>query len=73
MMEWISVENRLPEIKNRGKKENPCSDSVLVTDGVEIQVGNRWICGNKEYFLPYYRLTIEDITHWMPLPEPPKD
>ena len=70
-MEWISVNDRLPEIIDR-VSGNPCSDPVLVTDGENIQVGIRWICGKEEYFLPDYRETINKITHWMTLPEPPR-
>lgn len=67
-MEWISVEDRLPEIKH--KKGNPRSDRVLVTNGFHIQVGIRWIA-EKEYFLPDFREDFYEITHWMPLPEAP--
>ena len=69
-MDWISVEDRLPEIVSRDKG-NPCSDKVLVTDGQEMQVGVRWICGNEEFFFADHRETIGQITHWMPLPKPP--
>jgi len=69
-MKWISIKDRLPELIHRGK-ENPSSDDVLVTDGTNIQFGVRWICGENEYFLPYYR-DFNKITHWMPLPEQPR-
>ena len=60
MAEWISVKDRLP-MKN---------DSVLVyrpemkesdVGAVSVQFG--WNCRRKK----------TDITHWMPLPEPPSE
>lgn len=72
--EWISVEDRLPEqLKSRqtigrngqyGKVLT--SKDVLVTNGKSREVSyiylGAWQIGE-----------IEEITHWMPLPEPPKD
>lgn len=71
-MKWISVKNRLPEIKHR-ERPNASSDRVLATDGEHFSVAVRWICGDKEYFLPDYREEFTKITHWMPLPETPKE
>lgn len=66
MAEWISVKDRLPEEKT----------DVLVFDRI-----------NKTCTIGYYKKTFEDgywnayygknnlrynITHWMPLPKPPK-
>jgi hypothetical protein len=69
---WIDVKDRLPEIKQRGSTQNPCSDEVLCSDGKRCSIGIRWICGTTEYFLPHDRENMDKITHWMPLPEPPK-
>ena len=58
--QWISVEDRLPET----------TELVLITDGENIATlayiayekgGGRW--ANK----------VTSITHWMPLPTPPKE
>jgi hypothetical protein len=70
-MEWISVKDKLPEI----------DESVLVTDGTEVTTGGYghavyrrqnkkcWYMDNKDWDgMPAKR----DITHWMPIPEPPK-
>lgn len=64
-MEWISVHDRLPELE----KEVLVYDSFgnmyigLITDGWK---GLYWV--DEEC------INISDIvTHWMPLPEPPKD
>lgn len=63
---WISVEERLPEAE--------CGDfskNVLVTDGKYIAISSYFNCEEME---PYWCYTgIGEITHWMPLPEPPKE
>lgn len=64
---WISVKDRLPEI---GK-------SVLIYypkwDGDEIQVAK--LEGDEMMFdiCGEFNIGTGAITHWMPLPEPPKD
>ena len=66
--EWISVKDRLPEYSNDG-----FADAVLVTDGfvqhMAYFVGGEWrFAESGEIKEPmWYR-----ITHWMPLPQPPK-
>lgn len=68
VQEWISVDDRLPEDSNDG-----FADAVLVTDGfvqhMAYFVGGEWrFAESGEIKEPmWYR-----ITHWMPLPEPPK-
>ena len=68
VQEWIPVDDRLPEDSNDG-----FADAVLVTDGfvqhMAYFVGGEWrFAESGEIKEPmWYR-----ITHWMPLPEPPK-
>ena len=68
VQEWISVEDRLPEYS-----DDEFADAVLVTDGfvqhMAYFVGGEWrFAESGEIKEPmWYR-----ITHWMPLPEPPK-
>ena len=68
VQEWIPVEDRLPEYSNDG-----FADAVLVTDGfvqhMAYFVGGEWrFAESGEIKEPmWYR-----ITHWMPLPQPPK-
>ena len=68
VQEWISVDDRLPEDSNDG-----FADAVLVTDGfvqhMAYFVGGEWrFAESGEIKEPmWYR-----ITHWMPLPQPPK-
>ena len=68
VQEWFSVKDRLPEYSNDG-----FADAVLVTDGfvqhMAYFVGGEWrFAESGEIKEPmWYR-----ITHWMPLPQPPK-
>ena len=65
-MEWIKCADRLPE---NGK-------TVLVTDGKRVVKG---LISNLRLIPNHYGgwVTLEPLiqieTHWMPLPEPPKD
>jgi len=66
---WISVKERMPAPRN----------FVLVSSGKEGMYGHivvaerndgAWFWVNPEGTLPRYNRTV---THWMPLPEPPKE
>ena len=69
-MEWISVRDRLPSVKN-GFIDTlvlVCVKNKNKEDGIYLQDvssfdGERW--SERSY-------TWETITHWRPLPEPPK-
>lgn len=68
VQEWISVNDRLPEDSNDG-----FADAVLVTDGflqhMAYFVGGEWrFAESGEIKEPMWY----SITHWMPLPQPPK-
>ena len=57
---WISVEERLP----------PCGERVLITEGSAVfeaylSISNKWVRNGIGW--------MECVTHWMPLPEPPKE
>ena len=54
--EWISVEERLP----------PKNEMVLIFCGGARELD--WICSTGLWYDHDYTL----VTHWMPLPEPPK-
>lgn len=65
-MEWISVKDRLPELETQG-----CSVDVLFTEDGKTFFG--YVCFSDNVF----RCQSTDeychqVTHWMPLPEPPK-
>jgi hypothetical protein len=69
---WIPVTERLPDLI-------PCSDGTAYSEAVIV-----WASGKKAMiavwdgidFLgaaDYWETWGENITHWMPLPEPPKE
>lgn len=74
--QWIPVSERLPKraISATGKRTCPSSDEVLVY--VErtgaILIAEYWHDGGF-WEEPEENQTIWNVTHWMPLPEPPKD
>ena len=72
---WISVEEHLPDEINEidGGKDGTCSDLVIVF--VRDDCGNSFICddilSNGEWV--NYPAPLFEVTHWMPMPEPPKE
>ena len=63
-MSWIKCSDCLPEKDIK----------VLFSNGEEIFLGWMLTDMGKEIFWSHYDyLEEENITHWMPLPEPPKD
>lgn len=57
---WISVEERLPEIRK----------AVLITDGIDVGTG--WM--NQGWWNTWFTdIRRDEVTHWMPLPEPPEE
>jgi hypothetical protein len=79
MTEWMSVKNRLPETKAHvhGPEDKKSGLLLLYSEKHGIAVGFLeeyegenidWIiCGLGDNLLD------KDVTHWMPLPEPPND
>jgi hypothetical protein len=63
MMEWISVDERLPEVNTVIQVHHPTLGDglgVLLTNGVwDIEAWG---------YAPAWR-----VTHWMPLPKPPTE
>lgn len=79
MNEWISVDERLPEVDptKKGKYHNvPVSIRVLcackqVSGKVMVKEGYCEFCSHGYYWrIPG---SIDSVTHWMYLPEPPED
>lgn len=68
-MEWISVEDKLPELKNFGNYKN--SEWVLCSNGEYVFINLYCYTGSGWYDL-HSPISEDRITHWMPLPEPPK-
>lgn len=62
---WISVKERLPE---NGQK------IIAAFCGSGGQVADQAIYSNGEFdFASWAYVWADNITHWMPLPEPPKE
>ena len=69
---WVSVDDRLPILRNEGKHTQV---RVLATDGYEVceisfhsgSVPTDWYEWSE-----YGDIEPNLITHWVPLPEPPK-
>lgn len=59
MSEWISVKDRLPET----------SYWALVTDGKNVCMADYDI----DAWVGIAHSWVEEITHWMPFPQPPQD
>ena len=59
VQEWISVEDRLPE---KDEIVIICTDKNFIYAGELI--GDTWFLDNDSW--------TETVTHWMPLPQPPK-
>ncbi len=60
MDKWISVKDRMPE---RFERVLVCREDKKVEQGFR-DVGDWW---------KVYGTRTKHITHWMPLPEPPKE
>ncbi len=60
---WVPVSERLP-------KENAPVLVLTVLGGMFVDFihGKSVVTGNPDF----YELDVEDVTHWMPLPEPPE-
>lgn len=73
--EWIDVKDRLPELKESvilySEYDGRCI-GYRVTDSPPFSYGEpqAW---DRDYMIMGYNAEIRSgITHWMPLPEPPK-
>lgn len=71
---WISVDDRLPEIDERVFVYIPKPDNHNNIEIAYISKGNDdypyWVLRDKSQF---YSTRFHYISHWLPLPEPPKD
>lgn len=69
VQKWIPVSERLPE-----PNEDGSVNAVLVTNGFVIHMAyfnnkNWWFCESGQAAESMFYV----VTHWMPLPEPPKE
>ncbi len=79
-MEWISVKDRLPNnnelVIAYGKKETDSEKDVwLVTFYKEVieKCGDHKKNISDQYWEKTNGYDVDEVTHWMPLPQPPKD
>jgi len=63
MNEWISIKERLPE----------SHDDMLLRDGEDTYYIGWWRKDAESWDSYEHGWIRANITHWMPLPEPPKD
>lgn len=75
--EWISVDERLPELEDGRNWGNYSARSIRVLCVCKQRKGKVFVKeGYYELFSnkPCWRIpgSIDSVTHWMPLPEPPK-
>ena len=80
VQEWISVKDRLPEdsgcylVVYRDKYNGIVS--IAFDMYVKCNIGEWWesefACDITKQFLWATRLQEQEVTHWMPLPQPPK-
>ena len=78
--EWTSVEDRLPDIENENIRQyNRCySESIRVLCACKQKSGKVMVkegyCRIYDDNDIYWRIpgSIDSVTHWMPLPEPPE-
>lgn len=71
MGEWISVEDRLPGEKDYKSCRENLDGAVLWFNGNEMGLG--WFYRSTWQWADLYDEVIEPpVTHWMPMPEPPK-
>lgn len=71
--EWISVGKRLPECEIGAETEA----LLFVTSAGRVEVGcfgrgSVWRDGYFRHYRTCVGWDVSDVTHWMPLPEPPK-
>jgi hypothetical protein len=68
-MKWISVKQKLPDV-GYDKKYPNASNNVLLTNGIKTIIGFYELCWCDSFTeLPLNKF---NVTHWMLLPEPPK-
>lgn len=80
MSEWISVEDRLPDVDEQvivfaeGKIDGFIGDTVMAVSRRYYPLRS---CNAESTYIDWvapwaYFLVDYKITHWMPLPQPPK-
>ena len=63
---WISVEERLPDVHNHVLVNIPGESPFPTVKEAFLEKNGLWYSNG-------FRYNPEEVTHWMPLPEPPKE
>ena len=77
-MDWISVKERLPNVNKAPKQQCEWVTVIACIAGrctvsrmyERANIRGKVVC---RWLYPEGAISYEDITHWMPLPEPPKE
>lgn len=69
-MDWISVEDRLPEPTFRGQQRG--FYIVALKNGVVKELAYEFSHYENMLFPVGWHNTAYPVTHWMPMPKPPK-
>ena len=81
VQEWIPVKDKLPEIVSTHKRYRSTIKKsirvlcVCVQKSGKTMVKEGYCEWYNDYPEPRWQIpgTIDDVTHWMPLPQPPKE
>ena len=65
-MEWISVKDRLPELEEDVLAYDPSLESI------SVGYLSAFLGHNPTWVIDFGQSISDCVTHWMPLPEPPK-
>lgn len=67
--QWISVNDRLPE------QTDPAQKVLFITKTGGLFIGCYYKATAYDQFNGWYSMCvrIDNVTHWMPLPEPPEE
>ena len=76
MAKWIKVTDRLPKrppdrVDEQGRTWFTPTVDVIVYDGKNVFEAH-YTFMNKDFWYTDSLHPLKNITHWMPLPEPPK-
>ena len=69
-MEWISVEDRLPDCVLKGMSTIKNTDWLLIYTGIWEK---GYMNSTGDWFDRNHRQVLEPVTHWMPAPKSPNE
>lgn len=68
-MNWIKTKDRLPECGS-----DDCSEELIICVDGEVFTGTRYWERDKIFMDEMdCEFTLDEVSHWMPLPKPPED